>query len=168
VAAFGLTALALTMVAVILTVRNRQRSVWLQLASALGLTGSSVAAAMAVTGTIPEWCWWLWGLSAAHAAAGILVVHARLDARIAAKQKQPLPSRKPAFLAQAMLLALIPVALVKSPWLGAALLFSAAEHLWTLARLSHAEVVQTPLRTVGLRALALSIAYSTLLITGLW
>jgi hypothetical protein len=142
--------------------------VWLQLASALGLTGSSVAAAMAATGTIPPWCWWLWGLSAAHAAAGILVVHARLDARIATKQKQAAPGRNPAYLAQALLGALIPVALVKSPWLGAALLISAAEHLWTLARLDRPQVAQTPLRTVGLRALALSVGYSALLITGLW
>lgn len=164
----GALATALTTFAVWMTVRNRQRSVALQVVSAAGLTGSCAAACLSVLGTMPGWGWWLWGLSAAHAAAGILVVHARLEARIAARKKldQPNPWRKPALIAQAVLLVLAPVAALRSPWLGAALALSAVVHLRALARL--AETVDTPLTTVGLRALGLSCAVSALLILGLW
>jgi len=40
---------------------------------------------LSATGAIAPWCWGLWLLLAMQATAGILVVHARLDARIAAR-----------------------------------------------------------------------------------
>ncbi|MBZ5604728.1 MAG: YwiC-like family protein, partial [Acidobacteriia bacterium] len=53
-----------TAVAVRLTVRNRQRSEWFQVASAVGLSSTSIAACLAAVGEIPQWCWMLWLLSA--------------------------------------------------------------------------------------------------------
>ena len=70
-------------VAIAANVRNRQRSTWFQIASAAALTSSSLATCLSARGAIAPWCWWMWLLMAMQAAAGILVVHARLDARIA-------------------------------------------------------------------------------------
>jgi hypothetical protein len=44
-----------------LTVRNRQRAVWLQAMSAAGLSSSALAACLAVSGSVPAWGWWMWG-----------------------------------------------------------------------------------------------------------
>ncbi len=82
---------------VAVNVKNRQRSTLFQIASAAALTSSSLATSLSATGTIPRWCWWLWLLLAMQATAGILVVHARLDARIAARgnhsRERSIPAR---------------------------------------------------------------------------
>ena len=75
--------------AVAINVKNRQRSTLFQIASAAALTSSSLAISLSATGVIAPWCWWLWLLMAMQAAAGILVVHARLDARIASRGTAP-------------------------------------------------------------------------------
>jgi hypothetical protein len=49
---------------------------------------SALAVGLSATGAIAPWCWWLWPLMAMQAAAGILVVHARLNARIAARNNR--------------------------------------------------------------------------------
>src|SRR5262249_38732396 len=68
---------AFTVLAVAVTVRNRQRSVWFQVASAFALSSTALAVCLAAAGGIPEWCWLLWVLCAMQATAGIFVVHAR-------------------------------------------------------------------------------------------
>lgn len=167
--AFGAAAGAVTAAAVTMTVKNRQRAVGLQLASAAGLTASSLAASLSTTGTIPEWCWWLWALSAAHSSAAILTVHARLEQRIASRAGSAgvRTFHRPALLAQFALMAAAPVAFLRGAPLGAALALSAAAHLWELRSLKQPGSLQTPLRRVGFRALGLSIAVSALLVVGL-
>jgi hypothetical protein len=85
IASLGAGAAVLTIYAVATTIHNRQRSIVFQAVSAAGLSSSCVPACWAVLGSIPEWCWWWWALHAAHFLTGILVVHTRLEARIAAK-----------------------------------------------------------------------------------
>lgn len=79
-------AVAFLALAVWVNMRNRQRLTMFQVASAVALTSTSLAGALAATGAIPSWCWWLWMLLAAQAAAGIFTVHARLDARSAVRK----------------------------------------------------------------------------------
>ena len=162
---------AFSTLAVAMTIRNRQRQTWFQIGSAIALTSSSLAACLSATGRIEPWCWWFWGLSAAQAAAGILVVHARLEARIAARKVGATGStfRPPALLAQAMLLAgALVFSILRRPWIAAALLISAVANLWELGRQKDPSSLQLPLRKVGLRALTLSLVYSSFLIAGLW
>ncbi len=85
VVAMGLGVAVFSGLAIAVNVKNRQRSTLFQIASAVALTSSSLATSLSATGTIAPWCWWLWLLLALQATAGILVVHARLDARIAAR-----------------------------------------------------------------------------------
>ena len=167
----GLGATAFSALAVAMTIRNRQRHTWFQIASAIALTSSSLAASISGTGTIQPWCWWFWGLSASQAAAGILVVHARLEARIAARKSSSAGSkfRAPALLAQAALLAgALVFGILGRPWIVAALGISALANLLELRAQKNPASLQTPLQTVGLRALALSLIYSSLVIAGLW
>jgi len=162
---------AFTVLAVMLNVRNRQRSEWFQVASAIALSATSLAACLAARGAIPDWCWLLWMLCALQAAAAIFVVHARLDARIAARKGQPPPSenRRAAFLCQAVLIAAAAVfGIAHRPWISSALLLAGVGNLADLRRQSRLSSLQTPLRTTGLEALALSITYALLVIAGLW
>lgn len=167
----GAGAGAMTLLAVYMTIKNRQRSWWLQMLSAAGLSASSLAAVLSTTGGVPVWTWWLWALSAAHAFGGILVVHARLEARIAAKAKRPVAPRfkVPAAAAQFALLAGAAGCFATGQvWLGAALLLSVLVHFWDLATLHTPKALETRLTTVGLRAMSLSIVVSTLIVAGLW
>lgn len=162
---------AFTVLAVTLNVRNRQRWEWFQVASAIALSATSLAACLAARGTIPQWCWLLWMLCAMQAAAGIFVVHARLDARIAARKGQPPPAdnRRAAFFCQAVLIAAaIAFGLAGRRWISAALVLAAIGYLADLRRQTNASSLQMPLKTVGLQALGLSIAYALLVIAGLW
>jgi len=102
----GTGAAAFSGVAVMVSVKNRQRSTLFQIASALALSSTSLAACLSATGAIQPWCWSLWALSAMQATAGILVVHARLDARIALRKPTPDQGtwRRPAMVAAGFLL----------------------------------------------------------------
>jgi hypothetical protein len=166
---FAAGAFALTCLAVWMTLRNRQRSVWLQAISAAGLTASALAASVSATGELRPWSWWLWGLSAAHSTAAVLVVHHRLELRIALKSAtaEAPRFRRAAFAAQFVLLAAGLVLLGAKPWLAPALMISALAHLWDLAAIRSAQGLQTPLRIVGLRALALHVVFSALVTVGL-
>ena len=100
-----------------------------------------LAVNLSATGSIARWGWELWLLMAIQAATGILVVHTRLDAKIAAKiaaivaQKNPAQaiapakktSRRAAFAAVGAL-ALIAVAAARMGrgWLALALLVASA------------------------------------------
>jgi hypothetical protein len=166
---FGGAAIVLTALAVYMEVTNRQRSVWLQLLTAAGLSSSCLAAALSATGTVPVWCWVLWVMCAAHAGAGILVVRARLEVRIAARSSRsvPLLFLGPAQYAQtALLIAGTALMFYGSPWIAAALILPSLIHLYELRRL--AATIDTPLHIVGLRALTISVAFSILALCGLW
>jgi hypothetical protein len=162
---------AFTVLAVMVNVRNKQRSEWFQVASAAALTATSLAACLAVQGSIPGWCWSLWLLCALQAAAGIFVVHSRLDARIAARKGAigVTGSRRAAFISQGVLvIAAVGFALFSRLWIAAALALAASGYLWELRRQKDAASLQMPLQTVGQQALALAIVYGLFVVIGLW
>jgi len=166
VAAAGFTVLA-----VMMNVRNRQRSQWFQVASAVALTSTALAACLSARGNIAGWCWLLWMLSAMQATAGIFVVHARLDARVAARKgdAQASGSRRAAFVCEFVLLAAAATfAFLGRFWIAAALLAAAAGYFLELRRQKNPASLQMSLKRVGQEALALSIAYSLMVTIGLW
>jgi hypothetical protein len=167
---FGVGAAVLTGLAVWMTLHNRQRSVWLQAISAAGLSASALAASLSTAGELRTWAWWLWGVSAAHSVAAVLVVHHRLEVRIASRSGAPEPARfrRPAFAMQLALLAGAAAVAGARPSLAAAMTLAALIHLWDLRARKSAQALQTPLRTVGFRALALHVVYSVLVTVGLW
>jgi hypothetical protein len=110
-------------------------------------------------------------LIAAQASAGILVVHARLDARIALR-KATTASRQFRHAAQAaialLLCAAVAAAILRHAWITLALALAAGGYAYDLARQKNSASLQMPLKTVGQQALLLSTVYSALLIAGLW
>ncbi len=164
VAAFGCVAIAVNL-------GNRQRSTLFQIVSAAALTSTSLATCLSATGTVAPWCWWFWALIAMQASAGILVVHARLDARIALR-KAAAASRHYRYAAQAVLAVLLCAAVVaillRHASIALALALAVAGYAYDLARQNRPESLQMPLKTVGQQALMLSALYSLLLIAGLW
>jgi hypothetical protein len=171
IAVLGVGVLAFSVVAVVINVRNRQRSTVFQIVSAAGLTSTALATCLSATGSIMPWCWWLWPLLAMQAATGILVVHARLDARIAAR-KNTLADRgfRRAALGAVGFLACAAIAAVitRHGWIAVALLVIVAGYSYDLRRQSDPAEIQVSLTRVGRRALALSVLYAALLIVGLW
>lgn len=171
----GGAAAALTILAVMMTVHNRQREVWFQALSATGLSASGLAACLSVTGSIPSWAWSWWMLHAVHFWTGILVVHVRLQARIDAK-------RSPGTISLAVrgmtnqvrvvqaILALTGLALLLwgQIYYGLALLVSSAVHFRDLASAPTPEAIAMPMSTVGKRALVLSLVFTGLLIAAVW
>lgn len=166
----SLGAVTFTVVAVMVNLRNRQRSEWFQVASAVALTSTSLAAGLSAQGAIPGWCWVLWLLCALQAAAGIFVVHARLDARIAVRKgARETSSRRAALVCQVVLLAVGGFfAYNRRPWITAALLMAAAGYLFELRRQKKTASLQMPLTRVGIQALTLLVVYSVLIVIGLW
>lgn len=169
----GAGAAALLGVAVALTVMNRQRSVWLQVVSACGLSASALVGWLAARPRLDHAAWWLWVVHSAYSAAAVLVVHARLDARLAARRleqaDQAARSLRAAYAAQAVLTGLALACPVWGrPLLAAPLLLAAAVHVHDLRRLRLPESHAIPLRRVGLRALALAVVYSVLALAALW
>lgn len=171
----GAAAGALTAVAVWVTVHNHQRKVWFQALSATGLSSSCIPASLALTGAIPSWCWWWWALHAAHFLAGILVVHLRLEARIQAR-KSP-AGLAPAYRAMRRAAAAVAVALMAAgaalaffgqPYYALAMLFSGIVHLHGAFSAHTATSVARPMASVGKRALAVSIAFTMLMIAAVW
>ena len=151
-------------------VHNRQRSTLFQVVSAMALTSTSLVAALSATGRIQSWTWALWGLLAAQATAGIFTVHARIDARVAAKNPaHPKLARRPARIcAVALLLGSITAVWFAHYEVAAGLLLVASSYLWDLRRQGDPESLKMPLTKVGLRALAFSLVYAALMIAGLW
>lgn len=164
VAAFGA-------LAVLVNVKNRQRSTLFQIASAAALTSTSLATCIAAKGSVAPWCWWFWLLAGMQASAGILVVHARLDARIALRKPEAASPqfRRAAWAAVAILLcAAAAAAILRRGFISVAQILTAAGYAWDLQRQTNAASLQTPLRAIGQQALLLSAVYSALLIAGLW
>jgi hypothetical protein len=162
---------AFTVLAVTLNVRNRQRSEWFQMASAAALSSTCLVTCLSATNVIPDWCWLLWFLCALQAVAGIFVIHARLDARVAARKGQVANShnRRAALICQLVLmLAGLIFAFVARPWITAALFIAATCYLAELRRQENPQSLQTPLKRIGIEALGLSTGYALVIIIGLW
>lgn len=174
-AALALAALGMTGMAVWFTLRNKQRSVGLQIVSAGGLTTSALLVALIDTGHIPTWAWQLWAVLSLHAAAAILTVHARLRMKIAAKGGAPKrgapdtnPRRAAAWAQAAQVGAAVVCVFAGVPLLALPLSLSAASGCAELYRLRLPASLDEPLKRVGYRALTASIAHSLLLIGVLW
>jgi hypothetical protein len=166
----GAAAMALTGLAVYLTLENRSRAVLLQLGSALGLSGSALLAWLALRPTLAPAVWWLWAAHAGHSIATLLAVRPRL-AGLAGLRSGGAPPAFPiaAWLAQAVLLVAAAVAARGGqPALAAPLLFSAGVHLLDLARLRNPAFLRVPLRRVGQREVAVSALFSILVLAALW
>jgi len=162
---------AFTILAVTVNVRNRQRSEWFQVASAVALTSTSLVACLAAKGAVPGWCWMLWLLCALQAAAGIFVVHSRLDARIAARKGHGPDShnRRAAFACDLILfLAGVLFAFLARPWIAAALFLAAIGYFAELRRQRNPDSLTVSLKRIGLEALGFSTFYSWILLVGLW
>ena len=158
-------------VAVVVNLKNRQRSTLFQIASAAALTSTSLATCISATGAIAPWCWFFWALAAMQASAGILAVHARLDARIALRKAaaaSPQFRRASQIALGCLLCAAVTAMIFRRAWVALALALAAAAYAYDLKRQKDPASLQMPLKTVGLQALALSTLYAALLIAGLW
>lgn len=158
-------ALAVTGLAVWMTVNNRQRSLPLQLISSAGLSTTCLLAALVTLSGIPRWAWWLWALLTTHAAGAILVVRARLEAR--AGSGTSIWAKALRFQAASGIAALA-VAVSGRPLAAAALAFSAVVCLWELARLRKPEALTEPLKQVGWRTLGASLLQGALAAAAFW
>jgi hypothetical protein len=171
IAALAAGAVLFSALAIVVNVKNRQRSTLFQIVSAAALTSGSLATSLSATQSIPPWCWTLWFLMAIQATAGILVVHARLDARIASRTatRASGQSRRAAVLAVGALAgAAIIAAVLQRGWIMLALFLAAAGYAYDLHGQKGTAALQLPLKKVGQRALALSTIFASLLIAGLW
>jgi hypothetical protein len=167
----GVGVAAFSVLAIAINVKNRQRSTLFQIVSAAALTSSSLATSLSAAGTIAPWCWGLWLLLALQATAGILVVHARLDARIALRSTASTREnyRRAAQILLVVLVCAAGVAIVfHRGFIALALAVATLGYAYDLHRQRNAEALQLPLKSVGLQALALSSLYAILLIVGLW
>lgn len=158
-------------VALVVNLKNHQRSTLFQIASAAALTSTSLATSISATGSIASWCWWFWALTTMQASAGILVVHARLDARIALRkatthgqQFRRAAQATLTLLASAAVMAMI----LRHAWIALALALAVVGYAYELIRQKDSLALQMPLKTIGQQALVLSTLYSTLLVAGLW
>jgi len=160
-----------SVLAIAINVKNRQRSTLFQIVSTFALTSSSLAASLSATGAIAPWCWTLWLLLALQATAGILAVHARLDARIALRSTAPAREnyRRAAQTSLMVLVGAAAAAIVlRRGFIALALVIAALGYAYDLHRQRSPEALQLPLKSIGQQALALSSLYAILLIIGLW
>lgn len=158
-------------IAIIVNLKNRQRSTLFQIASAAALTSTSLATCISAIGSIPPAYWWFWALITLQASAGILVVHARLDARIALR-KSASGNQQFRRAAQAtlglLLCAAVTAMILRRAWIAVALALIFIGYSYELIRQKDPTSLQMPLKTVGQQALILSTLYSALLVAGLW
>lgn len=160
---------ALTLISVWFAVRNRQRSVGLQIAAVAGLGSSAFVAALAATRTIPEWAWLLWAILTLHGVVSVLCVHARLEIRTrAADPASPDPRRAAAYATLLQLAMTLSVALGGGIGLALPLLFSSLTHVFELTRMANSKHVRERLQRVGWRLLSVSLAHMALTIGGIW
>jgi hypothetical protein len=158
----------LTMLAVWVTVRNRQRSIPFQLASAAVLSVSAPLVVYLVTGALPYWAWLLWAVLFSHAAFSILVVHARLAARTAARQAGVGSSLQRDVLYQLIQTPVV-LAFITFHWpLVLPAGYSVAANLLEVRRIHTGLGLSEPLTRVGIRTLGSSLAHTALAIVALW
>jgi hypothetical protein len=108
---------------------------------------------------------------AMQATAGILVVHARLDAHIALRGTAPASERfrRAAQVSLgALTCAAVAAAILGRGWIAVALLVLVMGYWYDLRGQKYPAALRIPLKTVGQRALALSSLFSVLLIIGFW
>lgn len=152
----------LTITAVWMTVRNRQRSMTLQIASAAGLGSTALLAALVATGSIPNWAWILWVILTAHAVAAIPVVHVRLELK-ARKTEAAAATRRWAIAWQIVEAALaIGLIAVGKYELAIPFAFSAIVNWIELRRLAAPDELAVPVKRIGLRLLAISLVHTAL------
>ena len=162
-------ALVLILIAVWCAVKNLQRSIALQIVSAAGLGSTALLAALVLTGTIPAWAWKLWALLTSHGVATILVVHARLRLRVAARASDGGSPRASAFAAQGLQFVVAAVAVATSAVVVAVpLVFSALVNTLELLRLSAGRGLTESLTRVGYRTLIVSLVHMGFAIAVLW
>jgi hypothetical protein len=169
--AMGAGTVAFSLMAIWVNVKNKQRSTLFQIASAAALTSSSLATCLSASAGIRPWCWWLWALLTMQATTGILVVHARLDARISLRSKPPasMHFRRAAFVAVGVMAAgAVAMVVLHRGWLALALVLAAGGYAYDLRLQKTVAELQRPLMSVGRRALALATVYTLLLAFGLW
>lgn len=148
----------LTAVSAGLTLRNRQRSVLLQAASAAGLTSTPLLVAAASTGALASWAWLLWATLAAHAVAAIPVVHARLELRARKRSARRLVAISAALQVLQLVAALVLLFGANRLWIPFAL--SACGNGFELLRLRSAVHRGEPLPRVGIRLLLVSVLHT--------
>jgi hypothetical protein len=151
------------------SLRNRQRSLFFQLASVPCLTGSSLLGYLAVAGDLHKAAFWIWLLFTAQVSVSVLVVHAQLESAVVRRSRHPNRSapayaRKAAAIAEGLLwVALAVLALEGYPLVALAFLPPSVFHWWSLWRLGSQE--QRPsLRRVGITELGTSVIFSFLLL----
>jgi hypothetical protein len=169
--AFGIgVPMALLMaLSVLMTVRNRQRAVWLQVLIAGGLNASCLVAWLATHPQLTEKPLWLWALATAQSLSAILLVHARLDAKLSTRRDRPANPNPAALAVHLALLVAAATLTAFGNWKPAVpLALCGAWHTAEWNALRRPESLNTPLKKVGWRALSLSIAYSILVLAALW
>lgn len=154
-------ALMVTAAAVWMSVRNLQRSLMLQLVSSFGLSSTALLAALASTGGLPGWAWWLWILVSLHAAGAILIVRARLEIRSGAGTKL---WRSAVWFHAAV--AVFAVLIFSRAAIPAAVTVVAG--FYELFRLRRPGAITEPLQRVGWRTLSFSLGQGAAAVAGLW
>lgn len=164
----GAIAAVLSAFALYMTLRNKQRSVLLQSASAFGLSSSALLAGQVGRGTLMEYATWeIWAILSLHFLTGIFLVHARLDKRTGKPTAAQM--QRYAWLCIALSFACgaagytLGVARILPPlWLSAAISIG---ELWWIGR---PQSLKEPLKRVGLRALTASLIHTVVTIVALW
>ena len=152
------------------TVRNYQRHPVLQIAGVMGLTSSSLLSYLAGRGQWDEAAFWIWLLSAAHGSASVLVVHARLEAILAAKRPSSAATsdRRNAVVGQAGLGLLLGIlAVTGRPWLVLPFLPPTVLHWLELWQWKGNGAPRVSLRWVGWLQLSASVVFCLLLVAAL-
>ncbi len=150
--------MVMTAVAIGLSLKNLQRSMALQIVSAVGLSSTGWLAVLAAGKQGSPQAWILWVVLSAHAVAAILIVHARLEMK---SHKES--ARKTLGLAiglQAVaIIAAVGLCWIASPlWIPVG--FSALVNLMELRRLRNPQSLSEPLKQLGLRLLGASVAHT--------
>jgi hypothetical protein len=158
-------AAAVTLLALWMTLHNRQRSLVLQVVSSLGLGATALLAALIGARGLPEWSWLLWALLGVHAIASVLVVRARLEFR--ARAGSGITRWAWAFQI-ALAAAAAALAFSGNADLAAVIGLSAAVSAFELVRLGSRRHLAEPLTRVGFRTLGTSLAHSAVAIAALW
>jgi hypothetical protein len=163
-AMLGVMAATLSALALFMTMRNKQRSVWLQSASAFGLSSSALLASQVGRGSLSDYSTWaIWAILSLHFLTGIFLVHARLDKRTG-KPTAASMQRYAWFCIAANILcgaagwAFGETRILPPLWLSIG-------ELWWMGRPAS---LKEPLKRVGLRALTVSLVHTIVAIAALW
>ncbi len=161
--------LVLTLVSVWFALKNRQRSISLQIVAVGGLGSSALMGALAATREVPLWAWLLWTIVVLHGVVAVLSVHARLEMRIAAARSTVADPRGPATIATILqFISAFPLGLYAGWPLAIPIVFSSAIHGIELGRLASPQNIRERLQRVGFRTLAVSLAHTILTVIVLW